>query len=189
MSMVAGSAAPGGSTAREQDDAALVRAVLDGDREAFSGLVVRHQDALFRFAWGMGVTTESAQDLIQDTFVRAFTRLRQCRDARRFRSWLITILRNLLLDHSRELRRAAVPLDSVAQSALARAPDEAELRGVIGDALTALPELLREAFLLRHHQGFSYDEIAGITGARVSAVKMRVHRAREQLRSALAAEA
>ncbi|CAN5884443.1 sigma-70 family RNA polymerase sigma factor [soil metagenome] len=170
----------------DADDERLVRAVLDGQKEAFSELVARHQHALFRFAHGMGVPVETAQDLVQDTFVRAFTRLRQCRDPRRFRSWLVTILRNMIVDHFRDIRRTEVPLDRVGQSALSCPPAAVELRGLIADAVAALPDLLREAFLLRHHHGYSYDEVAGITGARTSAVKMRVHRAREQLRAALA---
>jgi RNA polymerase sigma factor (sigma-70 family) len=164
-------------------DATVVQAVLAGEREAFSLLVQRHQDALFRFARGMGVSRDTAQDLVQDAFVRGFTRLRQCRDASRLRAWLLTILRHLLIDHARDVRRAEVPLQDVGE--LRGVPPEAELRGDLSNALATLPELLREAFLLRHHHGYSYDEIAVITGARTSAVKMRVHRAREQLRALL----
>lgn len=174
------------ASAAEPTDAALVQRVLDGERDAFATLVVRHQAALFRFARGMGVTRETAQDLVQDTLVRAFTKLRQCRDAGRFRSWLISILRNSLMDHHRDLRRGETSLDDAAPDALASSAAPIELRGEIGEALASLPPLLREAFLLRHHHGYSYDEVAVITNANVSAVKMRVHRAREQLRAALA---
>jgi RNA polymerase sigma-70 factor, ECF subfamily len=177
-------AAPGWQAWAGESDAALVRLVLDGERDAFAALVVRHQAALFRFARGMGVSRETAQDLVQDTLVRAFTRLQQCRDAARFRSWIVSILRNSLMDHHRDVRRGEVRLDDVASAGLASA-GTIELRGALREALDALPPLLREAFLLRHHHGYSYDEVAAITGARVSAVKMRVHRAREQLRGAL----
>ena len=167
-------------------DAQLVGTVLDGDREAFSELVCRHQDTLYRYACGMGVQPDVAQDLVQDAFVRGFMRLHQCRDAQRFRAWLLGILRHLVLDHARDLRQHTVPLDALAEADVAVAAPEFEVRHTLAQALRELPPLLREAFLLRHHQGYSYDEIAAATGSRVSAVKMRVHRAREQLQQALA---
>lgn len=166
-------------------DAALVRLVLDGRQEAFAELVRRHQDSLYRYACSLGVAPDAAQDLMQDAFVRAYQKLSQCRDPNRFRSWLLGILRNLVLDYGRDLRQT-VSLEHVPESGLAASPPQLELRHALGTALDRLPPLLREAFLLRHHQGYPYEEIAAITGARVSAVKMRVHRAREQLQQALA---
>lgn len=166
-------------------DAALVDQVLAGDQDSFSELVRRHQEALYRYACSMGVSPDTAQDLVQDAFVRAYVRVRQCRDPNHFRAWLLGILRNRVLDYGRDLRQQTVGLDSVPEGTLAADPPRHELRRALDTALAALPPLLREAFLLRHHQGYGYDEIAAITGSRVSAVKMRVHRAREQLQQAL----
>jgi RNA polymerase sigma-70 factor (ECF subfamily) len=167
-------------------DAQLVKRVLDGDREAFSELVRRHQESLFRYARSMDVPPDAAQDLAQDAFVRAYQRLEQCRDTSRFRAWLMGILRHLVLDHQRDLRQRTVGLDAVNEADVAQPPAPVDLRHSLVAALAALPDLLREAFLLRHQQGYSYEEIAAITDSRVSAVKMRVHRAREQLQAALA---
>jgi len=167
-------------------DAALVRLVLDGDQDAYAELVRRYQHSLFRYACSMGVPLDAAQDLVQDAFVRGYLRLQQCRDSSRFRSWLLGILRNRVLDYGRDLRQQTVGLETVPETGLAAAPPQHELRHALDTALDRLPQLLREAFLLRHHQGYGYEEIAAITGARVSAVKMRVHRAREQLQQSLA---
>lgn len=167
-------------------DAALVALVLAGRQEAFSELVRRHQESLHRYARSMGVPQDTSQDLVQDAFVRAYQRLRQCRDAGRFRAWLLGILRNLVLDYGRDLRQQTVSIEQVSEAGLASAPPQLELRHALGTALEQLPPLLREAFLLRHHQGYAYEEIAAITGSRLSAVKMRVHRAREQLQRTLA---
>ena len=169
----------------EPGDGELVRRVLAGDRESFSELVRRHESVLYRHARGMGIGHDMALDLVQDGCVRAYLRLRQCRDPERFRAWLFRLFRNLVLDHLRDVRRKELPLTAAAHAA---SPDEmsgVELRGPLNRALEELPPLLREAFLLRHDADHSYDEIADLTGARVSAVKMRVHRAREQLRAAL----
>jgi RNA polymerase sigma-70 factor (ECF subfamily) len=167
-------------------DAALVTVVLAGRQEAFSELVRRHQDSLYRYACSMGVPADVAQDLVQDAFVRGYQRLRQCRDPGRFRAWLLGILRNLVLDYGRDLRQQTVSLEQVPEVGLATSTPQLELRYALGSALGQLPPLLREAFLLRHHQGYGYEEVAAMTGSRVSAVKMRVHRAREQLQQLLA---
>jgi RNA polymerase sigma-70 factor (ECF subfamily) len=168
-------------------DAELVRSAVAGEREAFSELVRRHQQALYRHARGMGIAHDTALDLVQDACVRAFVRLRQCRDPERFRPWLFRLFRNLVLDYTRDIRRREIPLDAVAEQAGRDDITPLELRASLVHALQALPELLREAFLLRHVAERSYEEIAEMTGARVSAAKMRVHRAREQLRASLEA--
>lgn len=166
-------------------DAELVRRVQQGDREAFSELVRRHQAALYRHARSMGMAHEAAQDLVQDACVRAFVRIRQCRDPQRFAAWLFRIFRNLVLDFTRDVRRREVPLEALAQTPAVERESDPLLRDALQRALGELPELLREAFLLRHQGEHSYEEIAELTDSRVSAVKMRVHRAREQLRAAL----
>jgi RNA polymerase sigma-70 factor (ECF subfamily) len=167
-------------------DADLVRRVLAGERDAFSGLVRRHQAALYRHARGLGVEPDAAQDLVQDAFTKAYLRLRQCREPERFLSWLFRLFRNLVLDWLRDVRRREEPLESVGEAAAVDPGlDGRESREAVAGALTGLPGILREAFLLRHQQGCSYEEIAGITGASLSAAKMRVLRAREALRRAL----
>jgi RNA polymerase sigma-70 factor (ECF subfamily) len=133
----------------------------------------------------MGVPHDTALDLVQDACVRAWVRLRQCRDPERFRAWLFRLFRNLVLDYARDIRRREVPLDAVAERAGRDEITPMELRATLARALQELPELLREAFLLRHVGERSYEEIAELTGSGVSAVKMRVHRAREQLRASL----
>lgn len=167
-------------------DAALVARVLGGDHDAFALLVRRHQNALYRYGRGLGVDHDTALDLVQDSFVKAYARLDQCRTSERFLAWLFRIFRNTMLDWAKNARRTEVSLLDVDEPADAR--DFAEhhaLREAIGDALAALPPILREAFLLRHQLGHSYEELAEIAGISLSAAKMRVARARDALREAL----
>lgn len=170
-----------------ESDAALIARVLDGERECYSTLVRRHQNDLYRHARGMGLDHDAAEDLVQDAFVKAYTSLEECRDRDRFRAWLCRILRNRCLDYLRDIRRRVVPLDELQDGpdAPAAHTTREELRGPLADAFARLPDALREAFLLKHQAGYSYDEMAEIAGASVSAMKMRVHRAREALRSLL----
>ena len=158
-------------------------AALHGD---FALLVRRHQDPLYRYGRGLGLDHDTALDLVQEAFVKAHERRDQCRDPERVRSWLFRIFRNAMLDWARNVRRTEVPLLDVEEPA--GDEDFAErhaLREAIGTALASLPPILREAFLLRHELGHSYEEIAELAGTSLSAAKMRVARARETLREAL----
>jgi RNA polymerase sigma-70 factor (ECF subfamily) len=160
-----------------------VTAVLQGD---FAQFVRRHQDQLYRYGRGFGLDHDTALDLVQEAFVKAHERRDQCHDPERVRSWLFRIFRNAMLDWVRNVRRTEVPLLHVEEPA--GEEDFAErhaLREAIGAALASLPPILREAFLLRHELGHSYEEIAELTGTSLSAAKMRVARARETLREAL----
>ncbi len=158
-------------------------AALEGD---FAALVRRHQNSLYRYGRGLGLDHDTALDLVQEAFVKAHTRLSQCREPDRVRSWLFRIFRNTMLDWAKNVRRTEVPLLDVEEPA--DDEDFAErhaLREAIGAALAALPPLLREAFLLRHELGHSYEEIAELAGISLSAAKMRVARAHAALRETL----
>lgn len=168
-------------------DAALVRESLHGSDDAFAALVRRHQNDLHRYGVSLGLDGDTALDLLQETFIKAHSRLDQCRDGHRFRPWLFRIYRNAMLDWQRDVRRGVVSASDVAEPADPTDIGERQaLCDAIGGALAALPAILREAFLLRHQLGHSYEEIAEIAGVTVSAAKMRVMRARDLLREALA---
>lgn len=173
--------------AERERDAALVRRVLNGERQAYARLVQLHQDAIYRHLRGMGIDHDTAVDLVQDAFVKAWQRLGDCRDGTSFRAWLYRIARNLCLDHLKNVRRRDVPLGAVDTSTVLE--DErarpADLTLTLRAALDRLAPPMREAFLLRHDAGYTYDEIAALTNTSVSAAKMRVHRARETLREFL----
>jgi RNA polymerase sigma-70 factor (ECF subfamily) len=175
-------------------DGALVTRALEGDQAAFGVLVERHQDALFRYALGMLGDSDTAADMVQDTLVRAFTRLDSCRDPERLDAWLFQILRNRCRDHLKgPWWRRATPLDSQpllpagGADPLSGLEQEQSLRQV-RRALQALPEAQREAFLLKHLHDLSYEEMSQRLDCGVSALKMRVMRAREALLALLGDE-
>lgn len=172
------------------NDAVLVRRVLDGQRDAYTDLVRRHQDVIYRHLRGMGLDHDTALDIAQDSFVRAYDRLAECRDQAHFRAWLFRIARNLCLDYLKNVRRAMVPFSDVegSESLEDGRVDTTDLELTMRAALERLPPALREAFLLKHDAGYTYDEVAEMTDASPSAVKMRVHRARETLREFLTSE-
>ena len=165
-------------------DAELIKRVLAGDRNRYAELVRRHQSVLYRHARGMSIDHDTTLDLVQDAFVRAYVRLPECREPSNFRAWIFRIARNMFLDHLKNVRTATVPLSALphADRVAASAEPDYELTLMLRAALAALPIPMREAFLLKHQAGYTYDEVAALTGTTPSAVKMRVHRAREALR-------
>lgn len=173
-------------------DGAVVRRVLAGDVEAYAVLVRRHHDQLYRFAVRMLGDRHDAEEVVQDAFVRAFRALGRCDDPDRFDGWLFRILVNRCRTRGARRRRYdqtfvedPVAVDRAA-SPDADADDDPEWSAAVAAALAALPVEQREAFLLKYVEERSYDEIAELTGAGVSALKMRVKRAATRLRDLLA---
>jgi len=172
------------------DDAAVIDRVLRGDTQQFALLVARYQTGLYRHAVSMVLDHDVASDMVQETLVRAYTRLSTCRDHDRFRAWLFQMLRNRCLDHLKDIRRRNVSLDRALD---VPAPGEEpvaqmermRLRGEISKALDQLPDAQREAFLMHYVEELPYETMADLLGASVSALKMRVLRAREALGAAL----
>jgi RNA polymerase sigma-70 factor (ECF subfamily) len=168
-------------------DADLVSRVLAGEVEAYAGLVARYRDRYVRYAWRMLGDADEAEDVLQETFVRAYRSLARCEDPGRFGSWLLSILvnrcRTAASRRSRRTRMEAampVPRASVEHPAERRAWREA-----IERALHRLDPASREAFLLKYVENLEYQEIAGVTGVGISALKMRVKRACTRLRAEL----
>ena len=173
----------------EVTDAALVRRVLDGDVESFAVLVSRYRDRYGRFAVHMLGNREDAEEALQDTFMRAYRSLATCDDPARFGSWLFRILVNRCRTAGgrRQRRDKTFVRDETALMAAAtdHEADRSAWREEIDRALAQLDVDQREAFLMRHVEGLSYEEMSAATGAGVSALKMRVSRACDRLRGML----
>jgi RNA polymerase sigma-70 factor (ECF subfamily) len=173
-----------------ENDAQDVRRVLGGDAARYEVLVRRYQETMFRHAYGMVGDPDAAADLVQDSLVKAYTRLGTC-DPERFAAWLFRILRNRCKDYLKSRRRKDVPLLDDGPHAAPPGDDpgvtldRTELGKVVTEALARIPEPQREAFLLKHVEGRSYEEMAEMLDAGISALKMRVMRAREALQELL----
>jgi RNA polymerase sigma-70 factor (ECF subfamily) len=171
-------------------DAQAVRAVLAGSTDAYAVLVRRYQDVLFAHAARMVGARDEAADMVQRALVRGFHKLASCREPERVGGWLFRILANECRDRLRA-RRTELSLDTLPplRDPVAADPDEdahtEELRGRLYQALDRLEPEQREAFVMKHVEGHSYEEMASLLGASVGALKMRVHRAREGLQSLL----
>jgi RNA polymerase sigma-70 factor (ECF subfamily) len=178
----------------DHEEAHLVAAAVDGDESAFRHLVDRHYDACLRYATRMLGNRPDAEDVVQETFVRVYRSLGKYRENGRFRGWLFRILvnrcRSAASARSRRRRLARRSVDLADTSVSAQAgPLLPVSTSAVESALRALPAAQREAFLLKCVEEWTYDEMAELTGANVSALKMRVSRARDTLRARLGGEA
>ena len=170
----------------EPTDAALAASAAGGDTRAFEMLMRRHYAAVWRVAFLSAREEMAAEELAQDTFLRAYGALSGWRGDASLRTWLATICRRLCIDRARLKRPETVTepdLDSAAGStseteALA---DRVDLRAALG----RLPADDREAFLLVNHYGYSSFETATLLGVPASTVRSRVGRARQRLAAAL----
>jgi RNA polymerase sigma-70 factor (ECF subfamily) len=173
----------------DRSDAELIAAIIGGDLDAFSRLVSRYRDTHMRFAVRMLGDRFDADDALQSAWLRAFRHLQQCAEPGRFGIWMYSIVANECrsLAFRRNRRERRIISDEVALES-AQSVDAIErqlLREEIERALAELDVDQREAFLMKHVEDLSYEEMAEITGAGSSALKMRVKRACERLRELL----
>ena len=173
---------------KDESDELLVRRVVAGDTQVYAELVARYRVQLGRYAVRMLGNQADAEDALQDTFVRGYRSLARCKPER-FRFWLFGILINRCRTYAaqRTRRQALMTSDDsiVANAAAVETGDNLEWRRAIDWALDQLPADQKEAFLLKHVEDLSYEEMQDVTGARIPALKMRVFRAREALRRLL----
>ena len=171
-----------------ESDAALVARAVKGDAGGFAELVDRHHSACARYARRMLGNAQDAEDVVQETFLRAYQALHRYREQDRFRSWLFRILVNQCRSQARRYAREARRfVDDTRATAAAWAGDRSEdgPDDELQRALHTLDPLLREALLLKYGEALAYEEMAHVTGANVSALKMRVKRARDAVRPLL----
>jgi RNA polymerase sigma-70 factor (ECF subfamily) len=171
-----------------ETDASLVAGALAGNLDAFAALVHRYRDSYTRFAVRMLGDRADADDVLQSAWMRAFRHMDRCREPERFGAWLYQIVANecrtFVTRRARRDRRFTTDDSDLERLTAPPAPD-ALLRDEIQRAINTLPVEQREAFVLKHVEQLEYDEMAAITGAGVSALKMRVKRATARLRDLL----
>jgi len=166
-------------------DGDIVRAVLAGNIEQYGTLVERYRDKYARFAARMLGSFDAAEDAVQDAFIRAYDQLARCRDPDNFLGWFFLILRNRCLAERRRSQlkaEAGEMLEQPGTERADRAVEADEERRALTAALTALTDEQREVFVMKHVEGWSYEEIAKRTGVPVPSLKMRMYRSYQRLR-------
>jgi RNA polymerase sigma-70 factor (ECF subfamily) len=175
------------------DDAAAVAKAKGGDEEAFRLLVDRHGRGVYRLAYRMTGRPEDAEDVVQETFVRAFRQLNRFEARANFGTWLYRIGFNCSIDYmrSRQRRESTVTDDTLERLSGSSAPtmDDLVFAGEVGaevqKALQELSDQERAAFLMRHYHECSIEEICGALDLKTNAAKHSIFRAVKKMRVAL----
>lgn len=176
------------------DDAQIVRQVLRGRREAFGVLLERYQRPIFNFVYRFYGNYDLAQELTQETFLRAYQFLKSYDPKRKFSTWLYTVAKNLCIDELKK-RRAAneISIEDALPAVEAKGAERAQDRNQqvvcirreedfrLLEALQELPAAARTVLLLHYFQGLSYQEVGEALALPLSTVKIRIFRAKKAL--------
>ncbi len=187
------------SKSQVDEDRELVKRTLQGDKQAFEMILNKHQQPLLNYIGRMVGNRELALDFTQEVFIKTYTSLSTYRPKFKFRTWLFKIASNYIIDFWRKKKIHTFSIDQTGKKEDDRPSFEipsdersicsqfelAELRGKIEEALDKLPPHLRELFVWRHINEFSYDEIAEIKELPVGTVKNRVFQSKELIRQYL----
>lgn len=182
------------------DDTTLVQETLEGNQLSFQLLVERYQDRIFGLVRHYTRNAVELEDIVQDTFIKAFHRLETFQHQSSFSTWLYRIAVNTSLDFLK--RRGRNPVQSVEDPEIAageeprdfgtrRAPapdaglEQEEITRVTHEALGELPEIFRTVLVLREFEEMAYQDIADMLGISIGTVESRLFRARARFKEAL----
>ncbi len=186
-----------------REDAVLIRAFREGDKAAFDNLVLKHKDRVFNLCYRLLGDYEEANDSAQEAFIKVYGSLKKFRFESAFSTWLYRIAvntcKNKLKSSAFRQKRKMIPMDNPVSGnrsqpgreiqdesqSPAMELEKKERMRVIQEAINALPPEQKEVVTLRDIEGFSYEEVAEITGFNLGTVKSRLARARQDLRKKL----
>jgi RNA polymerase sigma-70 factor (ECF subfamily) len=174
---------------RDRSDRQVIREVLQGRTQAFERLVENYKGPVFNLAFRMTGSRQDAEDLAQETFLKAYLGLKRFEIQRRFFPWLFTIAVNTVRNHLKIKTPAMAARSGAGAQGLPAGPESnperrlvsKQQRQTMADALAALPLQQREAVVLRYYQDLAFEDIAAVCGVTLSTAKMRVYRGVEHL--------
>src|SRR5215475_11715154 len=182
----------------ESTDATYVTRARSGDSDAFRVLVERHSRSLFRLAFRMTGNEQDAEDVVQESFLRAYRQLGKFDERASFGTWLYRIATNCSLDLVRSRKRRSeqlAPADPEMEDPIVSVPTNdptpermalsSEIRGRVAEAMNDLSATERTAFVLRHFEGMCIEDVSQILECQPGAAKHSVFRAVQKLRRAL----
>jgi RNA polymerase sigma-70 factor (ECF subfamily) len=170
------------------DERQLIDGVLSGDPQAERLFYDRHVERVWRLAYRFTGDSDLAQDVVQETFVRAFGKLETFRGESTLATWVTAVATSTALNTLRKVKRfrGHVALEDAAHLAQPGRQSEPDLKRRMAEAIDALPEGYRTVFLMHDVEGYTHEEIGAALGVQTGTSKAQLFRARGRLREALA---
>jgi RNA polymerase sigma-70 factor, ECF subfamily len=174
------------------EEAEWIRAAQSGDRDGFNRLVERYWDRLYRWLCHLTRDRHTAEDLTQETFLKALGAVQSFRPGSNFRAWIFRIGHNNFVNQKRSEKRTKhqLPEDAAAPDAggVEMTTEKREVLEVVSKAVADLPADFRSALMLRVDEGLSFREVAKILGTTEETARWRVFKARQKLMKVLSPE-
>ena len=170
-------------------DIELIKRVLAGDPLAERALYDAHVDRVYRLAYRLAGDADLAQDFTQETFVRAFSKLREFQGRSAFATWLHSITVSVSLNALRKVKKIRlreVDIDDAPEAFSPKREAEPDLKERLKNAIAGLPEHYRAVFVMYDMEGYTHEEIGTVLNVPVGTSKARLSRARATLREKLA---
>lgn len=172
---------------QEFSDKGIVEYILKGNKDAYTLLVEKYKDVLYRISISAVCDCDAAEDITQEAFLIAYKNLLRLNNPSSFKAWLIGITRNLCRDYKRKQIDAPISLDYLSEQAI-EIPEQKktneidkDLFSLVKKTIMGLPENYREIMLLRYNDDTSYEKICEILGISMSAVKSRIYHAKKEI--------
>jgi RNA polymerase sigma-70 factor (ECF subfamily) len=167
------------------DEKQLLELAQLGDKSAFGQLIDLHKDKVINIAYKLSNNYEAAQDIAQESFIKAYTKLSSFKKDASFMTWLYRITYNTACNYLRKNKVKTLFLHENIVAGYKETPEESELKDIVNEAVEILPIKLKVVVVLRDFEGLSYKEISQVIKRPVGTVESRLARARAKLKEIL----
>jgi len=171
------------------DDYELVKACCNGEKDAFSQIVLRYKNLVYSVVLRMTTDNEEANDLAQEVFIKIYKNLEKYSPEFKFSTWTMKITTNHIIDYRRKKKQETVGIEAAEHLPSGDSPEQQFLAKeqslMLKNILENLPDIYKVPIILYHQQGLSYQEISEITQEPLSKVKNRIFRGRKMLKESI----
>ncbi len=173
---------------RNESEKEIIKRIKNGDKEAFNMLIRIYQQRIFRLAYCYFQNKEDAMEIVQETFLRVYQKIKYFNEERNFQSWIYRIASNLCVDYYRRLHKQDKLFDKLKEEFIVSRTSEkrtriSDFKDILKKSLQFLPRKQKMIFIMKNYEGLKYKEISKILKISVGTVKSLNHRAIKNLQN------
>ncbi|MCP2520341.1 RNA polymerase sigma factor [Candidatus Aminicenantes bacterium AC-335-A11] len=173
---------------KNEPEKEIIRRIKCGDKEAFNFLIKLYQKKIFRLAYCYFQDEEEAMEIVQETFLRVYQKIKYFTEGRNFQNWIYKIASNLCIDHYRKLHRTNKLINKLKENHTVHTLDErqssaSDFKEILKKSIQYLPYKQKMVFIMKYYEGLKYNEISKIMKISIGTAKSLNHRAIKSLQS------